>query len=122
MTITKEQCWALTLTLALLLITTPLLIRTLHWFFTGHVMFGVTIGLMVGMTKSAVVSAALPPLFTFAGGSIVALSIGPDIKAPQLETLGEQLVGFGVGTIVGMLTGVVLRKFEIELPLGRFQD
>jgi uncharacterized membrane protein len=77
---------------------------------------------MVGMTQSAVVSAALPLLFTFAGGSIVTLSIGETRTDAQLETLGMQLAGFAIGTIVGILAGVMLRKANVELPLGKFSE
>lgn len=92
------------------------------WLFGGHVLFGLTIGLMVGMSKSAVVSAALPLLFAFAGGSIVSLSITGEPTDAQLDTLGKQLAGFGIGTIIGVLVGVVLRINQIELLAGKFRD
>jgi len=77
---------------------------------------------MVSMTKSSIVSGVLHLLFTFAGGSIVALSIKDNRTSEQLETLGEQLVGFGIGTSVGLLVGIVLSKAGVQFPLGRFQD
>jgi uncharacterized membrane protein (GlpM family) len=78
---------------------------------------------MVGMTKSSIVSGVLPLLFTFAGGSIVTLSIGDNRTVEQLDTLGKQLAGFGIGTSIGLLVGVVLNKLGgVELPLGKFSD
>jgi hypothetical protein len=104
------------------LVIAPILVWNFDWLFAGHVIFGLTIGLMVGMTKSSIVSAVLPLLFTFAGGSIVSLSIRDNPTAEQLDTLGKQLVGFGIGTSVGLLVGIVLSKLEIQLPLGKFSD
>ncbi|MGH8691593.1 MAG: hypothetical protein ACREUS_11265 [Burkholderiales bacterium] len=104
------------------LIIAPLLIWQFGWLFAGHVMFGLTVGLMVGMTKSSIVSGVLPLLFTFAGGSIVALSIGEDRTAEQLDTLGKQLAGFGIGTSIGVLVGIFLSKSGVELPLGKLKD
>lgn len=104
--------------MVLLLPAAWLLITRFGWLFAGHVLFGLTIGLMIGMTKSSIVSSALPLLFTFAGGSIVALSIGDNRTAVQLDTLGKQLAGFGLGTSPGLLVGVVLRSMDIQLPLG----
>ena len=107
---------------AALLPVTWLLISRFGWLFAGHVLFGLTIGLMVGMTKSSIVSGVLPLLFTFAGGSIVALSIGDDRTAQQLDTLGRQLAGFGLGTSIGLLAGVALQKWNISLPLGKLRE
>ncbi len=107
---------------AALLLVTWLLISQFGWLFAGHVLFGLTVGLMVGMTKSSIVSGVLPLLFTFAGGSIVALSIGDNRTAEQLDTLGRQLAGFGVGTIIGLLVGVALQKGNIALPLGKLRE
>lgn len=104
--------------IVLLLVAAWLLITQLGWLLAGHVLFGLTIGLMVGMTNSSIVSSALPLLFTFAGGSIVALSIGDNRTAEQLDTLGKQLAGFGLGTSPGLLVGVALRSMDIQLPLG----
>jgi uncharacterized membrane protein AbrB (regulator of aidB expression) len=105
-----------------LLVIAPLLIWNFGWLFAGHVIFGLTIGLMVGMTKSSIVSGVLPLLFTFAGGSIVALSIGDNRTDKQLDTLGKQLAGFGIGTSVGLLVGIVLSKVGVQLPLGKLKD
>jgi hypothetical protein len=33
-----------------------------------------------------------------------------------------QLAGFAIGTIVGILAGVMLRKANVELPLGKFSE
>lgn len=101
-----------------LLVVTPVLVGLFGWFFAGHVIFGLTIGLMVGMTQSSVVSGVMPLLFAFAGGSIVALSIDDNRTPQQLETLGRQLAGFGIGTIIGLLVGVALTKLDVKLPLG----
>jgi uncharacterized membrane protein (GlpM family) len=114
----KKIAVAVFVSIAGLLVITPLLVCNFDWLFAGHVIFGLTTGLMVGMTKSPVVSGVLPLLFTFAGGSIVALSIGADRTEEQLYTLGKQLVGFGIGTSVGLLVGIFLSKMEIQLPLG----
>lgn len=119
---TRHQWITVTLTIIALLLTAALLISQWGWLFAGHVMFGLTIGLMVGMTKSAVVSGVMPLLFTFAGGSIVALSTGDDRTAEQVAALSKQLAGFGIGTSVGLLVGVLLTKFEVQLPLGKFKD
>ena len=105
-----------------LVVVTWLLVPRLGWLFAGHVLFGLTVGLMVGMTKSSIVSGVLPLFFTFAGGSIVALSIGDNRTAEQLDTLGRQLAGFGVGTTIGLLIGVALQKWNISLPLGRLRE
>ena len=94
----------------LLALTAWLLVSQFGWAFAGHVLFGLTIGLMIGMTKSSIVSTALPLLFTFAGGSIVALSIGDKRTPEQLEILGSQLAGFGIGTSAGLLIGIALRS------------
>lgn len=101
---------------------TVLLVWKFGWLLAGHAVFGLSIGLMVGMTKSSVVSGVLPLLFAFAGGSIVALSIGEHRTAAQLEILGQQLVGFGFGTIVGLLLGVALHKWDVQLPLGKLGE
>lgn len=101
-----------------LLVVTPMLIGQFGWFFAGHVIFGLTIGLMVGMTQSSVVSGVMPLLFAFAGGSIVTLSMDDNRTPQQLETLGRQLAGFGIGTIIGLFVGVALTKLDIKLPLG----
>ncbi|MCZ6484309.1 MAG: hypothetical protein O6826_01265 [Acidobacteria bacterium] len=45
------------------------------WFFAGLIVFGLLTGGLTGMSKSPVVSAVLPLLFTFAGGSVVTLSM-----------------------------------------------
>lgn len=109
-----------------LLVVTPVLVGQFGWFFAGHVIFGLTVGLMVGMTQSSLVSGVMPLLFAFAGGSIVTLSGGSILTLSmednrvlqQLETLGRQLAGFGIGTIIGLFVGVALTKLDIKLPLG----
>lgn len=101
---------------------TPLLVWRFGWLFAGHALFGLTIGLMVGMTKSSIVSGALPLLFAFAGGSIVALSVSENRTVEQLDMLGKQLAGFGFGTIVGLLVGVALQKSDVQLPLGAVRE
>jgi len=93
--------------------------ETYGWLFAGHILFGLTVGLMIGMTQSKVVSDTLPLLFTFAGGSIVALSIGHTDE--QLTALGKQLAGFGIGMIVGLLVGIFLQKLEVSLPFGKMR-
>ena len=105
-----------------ILLASWLLVCRWKWLFAGHVIFGLTVGLMVGMTKSSIVSAVLPLLFTFAGGSIVALSIGDQRTADQIVRLGQQLAGFGIGTSIGLLVGVMLKALEVELPLGKLKD
>jgi hypothetical protein len=122
MRLSKEAKIAVAVSVAGLLVITAILVWNFSWLFAGHVIFGFTIGLMVGMTKSSIVSAVLPLLFSFAGGSIVALSVGGNPTDTQLETLGSQLVGFGIGTSVGLLVGIVIRDLGVELPLGKFQD
>ena len=67
-----------------LILAAILVVWGLGWLFGVHVLFGLTIGLMGGMSKSAVVSAALPLLFAFAGGSIVTLSITGEPTDAQL--------------------------------------
>ncbi len=118
----KKAAIAAAVFIAALLPATWLLLSRFGWLFAGHVLFGLTIGLMVGMTKSSIVSGVLPLLFTFAGGSIVALSIGDNRTAEQLDTLGRQLAGFGIGTIIGLLVGVALQKWNISLPLGKLRE
>jgi hypothetical protein len=120
--ITKQAGTALAITIIGVLVIVPFLIWRAGWLFAGHVAFGLTIGLLVGMTQSSVVSATLPLLFTFAGGSIVALSVGTTRTSGQLDTLGMQLAGFGIGAIIGLLDGVILRKLDVQLPLGKFRE
>ena len=109
--------------ISVILVVTSALVSKFGWFTAGHVLFGFTIGLMIGMTKSATVSSALPLLFSFAGGSIIALSSTNNPTDPQqLATLGHQLCGFGSGTSVGLLLGVFLQKVSFVLPLGKFSD
>jgi uncharacterized membrane protein AbrB (regulator of aidB expression) len=114
--------WAAGVIIVGLLLISPVLVWQFGWLLTGHLVFGLTIGLMVGMTKSSVVSGVLPLLFAFAGGSIVALSIGENRTPEQLETLGKQLGGFGIGTVIGLLVGAILSKIELQLPLGKFKE
>lgn len=99
-----------------------LLVATFGWLFAGLALFGLTIGLLIGMTKSAVVAGVLPLLFTFAGGSILALSTGEGRTAEQLDTLGKQLAGFGIGTIAGVLFGIALQRLGVDIPLGKFRE
>lgn len=122
MAIPREVGISVALSIVGLLLAAPLLISRFGWLFAGHLIFGLAIGLMVGMTKSAVVSGVLPLMFTFAGGSIVALSIGANRTAEQLDTLGKQLAGFGIGTIIGVLVGIILSKVQVQLPLGKFKE
>jgi hypothetical protein len=122
MAISKEQGIAVTTCIIALLLIAAFLVSRFGWLFTGHVIFGLAIGLMVGMTKSSIVSGVLPLLFTFAGGSLVALSTGENRTSAQLETLGIQLSGFGIGTIIGVLVGILLSKLQVELPLGKLKD
>ena len=122
MSISKETKTAVAVSAIGILLMAPLLIWQFGWLFAGHVIFGLTVGLMVGMTKSSIVSGVLPLLFTFAGGSIVALSIGENRTAEQLDTLGKQLACFGIGTSVGVLIGIILSKSGVELPLGKLKD
>jgi uncharacterized membrane protein AbrB (regulator of aidB expression) len=122
MPIPKEVKTAVGVSLVVLFIAAPVLVNQFGWLFAGHILFGLTVGLMVGMTRSSIVSGVLPLLFTFAGGSIVALSIGDDRTPEQLDTLGRQLTGFGFGTSVGVLFGIILSKTGVELPLGKFKD
>lgn len=122
LTSTQKALLATAVFIVVLLFATPVLVSQFGWLFTGHVLFGLTVGLMVGMTKSSIVSGVLPLLFTFAGGSIVALSIGESRTAEQLDTLGRQLGGFGIGTTVGLLVGVALQKADFQLPLGKVRE
>ncbi len=122
LTSTQKALFAAAVFTVVLLSATPVLISRLGWLFAGHVLFGLTVGLMVGMTKSSIVSGTLPLLFTFAGGSIVALSIGDSRTSEQLDTLGRQLSGFGIGTVVGLLVGVAFKHWGIELPLGKIRE
>ena len=122
MPVPSEAKWATGVIIVGLLLVSPVLVRQFGWLLTGHLVFGLTIGLMVGMTKSSVVSGVLPLLFAFAGGSIVALSIQENRTSEQLETLGKQLAGFGIGTVIGLLVGVILTKIDLQLPLGKFKE
>lgn len=120
--ITREQRWALAITIIALPLMAWFAICVQGWLLAGHIAFGLTIGLMIGMTKSSVVSTALPLLFTFAGGSVTALSTGTGRTTAALETLGIQLTGFGIGATIGLLVGVTLKKLTFELPLGKFKE
>jgi hypothetical protein len=99
---------------------TPWLVTRIGWLAVGHAFFGLTVGLMVGMTRSAVVSGVLPLLFAFAGGTVVALSIG--YSEEELRIIGRQLATFGAGTILGIFVGVTLKQLKVDLPLGKFRD
>lgn len=116
--IKNDKAFAVTGFIICLLVVTLVLVGQFGWFFAGHVIFGLTVGLMVGMTQSSVVSGVMPLLFAFAGGSIVTLSMDDNRTPQQLETLGRQLAGFGIGTIIGLFVGVALTKLDIKLPLG----
>lgn len=86
------------------------------WLIAGHAILGVTIGAMIGLSKSHVVSAALPLLFAFAGGSIIGLSAGR--TEAELTLLGQQLTFFSAGVLAGMIAGIWLRKAGRELPFA----
>ncbi len=103
-------------------VVTAILVSQFSWLFAGVSLFGLTVGLLIGMTQSAVVSGGLPLLFTFAGGSILALSVGDNRTAEQLDMLGKALAGFGIGTIVGLLIGVALQKWGVDIPLGKLWE
>lgn len=85
----------------------------------GHFAFGVLTGLLTGMSESAVVSVALPLLFTFAGGSIVALSVAEGVTPEDHALLGGQLLWFSVGAVLGLIVGMLLRKAGAGLPLRK---
>ena len=86
------------------------------WLFLGLIVFGLLVGGLTGMSQSPVVSAVLPLLFTFAGGSVVTLSMG---RPPgDLELLGKQLVVFGIGTALGVFLGILLRRAGYPLPIS----
>ena len=88
------------------------------WFFAGLIVFGLLTGGLTGMSKSPVVSAVLPLLFTFAGGSVVTLSMAEGRTPDDLELLGQQLVAFGGSTALGVFLGILLRKADRGLPFS----
>ena len=81
----------------------------------GHLAFGVATGLLTGMSKSPVVSVILPLMFTFAGGSVLALTTVAGLTADDKVLLGLELLAFAIG-IIG---GVFLGKEAGELPFKR---
>ena len=86
------------------------------WFIGGHVVLGLLVGGVTGMSKSPLASTLLPLLFTFSGGSVVALSVIEGTTPQDLALLGQQPVAFGLGTIVGLACGIKIGR-DHPLPI-----
>jgi hypothetical protein len=71
----------------------------------GHFAFGLSAGLLTGMSKSPVVSTVLPLMFAFAGGSVLALTTVAGLTTEDENLLGFQLLWFAIGTIAGVFWG-----------------
>ena len=90
----------------------------MKWLIAGHIVFGLVIGLLTGMSQTPMVSTVLPLLFTFAGGSVVTLSVATGRTDEHRQLLGQQLVTFGGSTALGVYLGILLRlSGHLCLPL-----
>lgn len=77
----------------------------------GILMFGFGIGIISGLSESAIVTTLIAALFAFSGGSLLSLMRGADGK--RLEGVGAVLGMFSAGLISGMVLGVLIRGHDL---------
>lgn len=85
------------------------------WLISGQAIFGLLIGLMVGLSASPIVNTTVGLLFAFIGGSIVFLI--KDRSDEDLNTIGVCVFVMSFFIIIGGGTGMYLRlgnPFDIE--------
>lgn len=77
----------------------------------GIAVFGSALGLVTGMSESAIVASLLAALFAFAGGTLLTLWRGQDNQ--RREGLGAALGLFSFGLMFGLGAGVLVRGHDL---------
>ena len=78
------------------------------WFVTGMAVFGLMIGLLVGLSLTPVVNTVIGLLFAFIGGSIIVLIKGR--TEAELSAIGQSVTTISCFMIFGMIVGILLRN------------
>ncbi len=75
---------------------------------------GFLVGLLTGMTASAVVGSLLGLIFAFVGGSVIALLSKVDERQQLLAY--KAIFALSTGAIVGLLGGILLSEWQLLGP------
>lgn len=79
--------------------------------FFGFAAFGLLIGLITGLTSSAISGAIITALFAFVGGKIL---LNFDGKKPGVQiNIGIVILGFSLFCVTGILSGIYIKVNQV---------
>lgn len=96
----------------------------IKWFIVGIAVFGLCVGLYVGLSVSPIVNSVVSLLFAFIGGSVVFLI--KDRDDDELNKIGISVLSLSLSMILGAFVGMDLRgsdslfgkeKIHLEIDL-----
>jgi len=80
----------------------------------AFIALGFLIGNLVGMTSSSAVSALIPLLFAFGGGSAVAFLQKLDRETQRRASVA--IISLSIACLVGTYTGIVVSEYQLLSP------
>jgi len=90
----------------------------------GFATLGAVVGLLVGMSETAVVSPVIGAILTFLGGIVGYLFLGKNVDRATRSSIGNLILAFSVLMIIGVAFGVTLRAelgFSVEGLSGTYR-
>ena len=76
--------------------------------------------MLVGLTKSSVVTSLIPLLFTMIGGSVIVFL--QKIDAANRELAGRMVFYFAASTLLGTLLGISISEYHLLSPRQAYVD
>lgn len=81
------------------------------WLYVGQAIFGLLVGVTVGMSKTPIVATLLGLLFAFIGGSVIVMIKGR--TEGELELMGKCITALALFTLLGIWVGVSVRANDL---------